>query len=409
MLFSEAEYGALVRPLLTGDHPSPEDAVAWIGFSHLCEPSDMVPILLTQEITSAQLMQAVIDRLDSSAVAGLVGREVTDYVEDKLEISFEKLWQNATERWLPRLSKNAVVESLEWMAQAQTSESPKRLLVKGGADFPAQVSDLEHHEPFALWCSGNTQLLSAERTVSIVGTRQSSRYGADIARDLGAVAAMNEIVTISGGAFGIDAIIHESALALESPTVALMAGGLANLYPRNNLNMIQEIERKGLVIAELPPMVAPAKWRFLMRNRLIAALSQATVVVEAGRTSGALNTAATAVHLGRTCAIVPGPITSARSIGCHDFLNDHLGGVQILARPQDLPKLLEVGASEATQQKTLGVLEKRALDAFGVSSIESWEVQRLAGLTVRETQIALGSLELLGLVERVGSRYQRVS
>ena len=123
MLFSDTEYVTLVEPLLTDDHPSPEDAVAWIGFSHLCEPSDMVPILLTQEITSAQLMQAVIDRLDSSAVAGLVGREVTDYVEDKLEISFEKLWQNATERWLPRLSKNAVVESLEWMAQAQTSES----------------------------------------------------------------------------------------------------------------------------------------------------------------------------------------------------------------------------------------------------------------------------------------------
>jgi len=406
MLFSRAEYAEYVAPFLKHEHPSPSDAVAWLAFSHLCEPSDLLPNYLSQFVTPAELIERLIERASASDVAGLVGTVGVRDLEEDLGLPFGKIWSNATERWYPRLSKTSVIESLQWMLKNNASDTPKSLVIRGGDDFPLGLEDLRAHQPFALWASGSVDLLELP-AVSIVGTRQASGYGADVARDLAAVAAMHSLVTISGGAYGIDAIIHESALALDSPTIALMAGGLANLYPKNNLGVIQEIERRGLVLAELPPSVSPAKWRFLMRNRLIAALGQATVVVEAGRTSGALNTAGSAVGLGRVCAIVPGSVGSARSVGCHDFLNEHLGHVQILARAQDLPALVGIQTQNAVSVDSIGVLEKRALDTFGKKPLESWEIQRLAGLTVRETQIALGSLELLGLLERNGSRYQR--
>jgi DNA processing protein len=172
--------------------------------------------------------------------------------------------------------------------------------------------------------------------------------------------------------------------------------------------MLTDILRDGALVAECPPSVQPAKWRFLMRNRLIAALGRATVVVEAGRTSGALSTANAAVALGRQVAVIPGQIGSSRSIGGHDFLNQNLGFVRLLARPQDLVELVGVSADDPVELNSLGALEKRALDAFGFQPLENWEVQRLAGLTVRESQIALGSLESLGMVERLGSGYRRL-
>jgi len=407
MLFNQTEFDALVKPLLRVESVSPEDTVALIAFSHLCEPSDLLPNLLFEHVNPGALVEALIARADAAQIQHLVGLDTITDIADRLETDFAKLWGNATERWFPRLSKTAVVESLTWMLQP-THTTQKSLVLQNADDYPLRLSALNYHQPFVFWGSGDIDLLGARAMVGIVGTRQASRYGADAARDLAAVAAMNGIVTVSGGAFGIDAIIHESALALESPTVALMAGGLANLYPANNLQMLKNVEAQGLVLAELPPAVTPAKWRFLMRNRLIAALGQATVVVEAGRTSGALNTGRSAVAMDRPVAIVPGPMTSSRSVGCHDFLNAHLGQVQVLARPQDLVGLLGIGVAGEFDLETIGALEKRALDAFTGRAIETWEIQRLAGLTVRETQIALGSLEILGLIERSGSRYVRV-
>ena len=409
MLFSAQEYADLVLPLLNSEPSDAEEAVAKIAFSHLCEPSDILPGLLRQHTNLKDVLQYLIDRLDAQQVAGKLGPDVVTDIEDQLQNNFGVIWSNATERWTPRLSKAQVVESLAWMnAGAGGVGGKPSLCLFGSDDYPLAFEDLRFHQPPVLWLAGNLQLLSAEHLLSVVGTRQASRYGTEVTREIAAVAGLNDLPTVSGGAFGIDAVAHESAVALHAPTIAFMAGGLGNLYPRSNQGLLRAVSQSGLLVSESPPSVVPAKWRFLMRNRLIAALGSATVVVEAGKTSGALNTATTAVKLGRPVAIVPGLMSSARSIGCHDFLNRYPGEVQILARPKQVLELVGCSvAAEATVEK-LGQLERRALDTFGISPVEVWEVQRLAGLTVRETQIALGSLEVLGLVQRIGGRYQRL-
>ena len=409
MLFSASEFSDFVMPLLTSEPPDSDEAVAQIAFSHLCEPSDVLPGLFRQHTSLKGVLQYLIDRLDAQQVAASLGEDVVTDIEDQLQNTFGVIWTNATERWHPRLSKSQVLESLTWMnAGAGGAGGKPSLSLFGSDDYPLAFEDLRFHQPPVLWLAGQAKLLTENHLLSVVGTRQASRYGSEVTREIAAVAGLNDLTTVSGGAFGIDAVVHESATALGAPTIAFMAGGLGQLYPRSNQGLLRAVAASGLLVAESPPSVVPAKWRFLMRNRLIAALGSATVVVEAGKTSGALNTATTAVKLGRPVAVVPGPMSSARSIGCHDFLNRYPGEVQILARSQQVLELVGRSvASEASAEK-LGQLERRALDTFGQAPLEVWEVQRLAGLTVRETQIALGSLEVQRLVQRLGGRYQRV-
>jgi len=406
MLFTDHEFNQLIDPLITEEPANREEAVALVAFSHLCEPSDILPGLLQSVLPLAALLQELIDRSDAARLARLIGEPTVQDIEGELNGNWADIWGRASERWLPRLSKSAVVESLRWMNDRPAGQR-KTIVLQNSIDYPSNLEDLRHHRPFVLWVFGNERLMCSETTVSIVGTRQASQYGTDVTRDLAAVAATQGIATVSGGAFGIDSIVHESAIALESPTIALMAGGLAKLYPQGKRQMLLDVIQNGALVAECPPDTQPAKWRFLMRNRLIAALGQATVVVEAGRTSGALNTANAAIELGRQVAVIPGQIGGSRSIGGHDLLNRNLGFVRLLARPQELAELVGISPNDPVQLKSLGVLEKRALDTFGFHPLEPWEVQRLAGLTVRESQIALGSLESLGMVERSGTGYRR--
>jgi DNA processing protein len=415
VLFSEVEYQNLVQPLLAvdcvaGDAAERERHVALVAFSLLCEPSDRLPALLAEHIALPALLELLIARADGVALTRQLGANAAAEIEDALQDSLANVWQQACERWIPRLNKDAVLRALTWMGMGASGiAAPHRLVLKDTDAYPLGLNDLANHQPPVLWCVGDTDLLLREAAVAIVGTRQASLYGSNVTRDLGAVAAAADVVTVSGGAFGIDAIVHQSAIQLAGPTMAVMAGGLGRLYPRSNLQLLEQVGVSGLLLSEVPPDVAPAKWRFLMRNRLIAALGRATVVVEAGRTSGAISTANHALTLGREVAVVPGSIESSRSTGCHDFLNNNPESVRLLARPQQLIELAGLGnpADLLAESANLGRLEVRALDTFGNSLLQAWEVQRLAGLTVRETQIALGSLESLGLVKRVGVGYRR--
>jgi len=225
------------------------------------------------------------------------------------------------------------------------------------------------------------------------------------------VAADNQIVTVSGGAFGIDATVHQATLAAGGLTVAAMAGGIARLYPVANRELLERITDTGAVISEVAPNVAPAKWRFLMRNRLIAAMGKATIVVQAGPSSGSINTASTAVGLGRRVAVVPGPMNSVYSAGCHNFLNKHLGLVELVTDPQCLPQLIRNSLDDFQDSLPagMGALETRALDAFAAGENQLHQILRESGLTQKEGYLALGSLELLGLIERFGSGYRRVA
>ena len=154
----------------------------------------------------------------------------------------------------------------------------------------------------------------------VVGSRASTAYGEHVASDLSEGLCRRGVAVVSGAAFGIDGAAHRAALAADGCTVAVLAGGLDVPYPAGHSSLMYRIRAAGLLVSEYPPGIRPARHRFLARNRLVAALSGATVVVEAGLRSGAANTAAWARALGRVVCAVPGPVTSSASAGCHALI-----------------------------------------------------------------------------------------
>ncbi|MCU1656626.1 MAG: processing protein, partial [Pseudonocardiales bacterium] len=175
--------------------------------------------------------------------------------------------------------------------------------------------------PLALWVKGTAELASlGVRSVGIVGARAATAYGEHVTAELAYGLARAGVVVVSGGAFGIDAAAHRSALAGGGQTVLVSAGGIDRAYPPGNAALFARVPDAGLLISESPPGSAPHRHRFLTRNRIIAALSTGTVVVEAAARSGATNTAGHCFTLGRPVMAVPGPVTSAMSVGCHALL-----------------------------------------------------------------------------------------
>ncbi|HKS43940.1 MAG TPA: DNA-processing protein DprA [Amycolatopsis sp.] len=177
-------------------------------------------------------------------------------------------------------------------------------------------------QPLALWVRGEPRLdETTEAAVAIVGSRAATGYGEHVAGEIAYGLAGRELSVFSGAAYGIDGAAHRGALAATGVTVSVLGCGLDAGYPAGHVTLLTKIaELGGLVVSEYPPGTSPARHRFLVRNRLIAALSQGTVVVEAGRRSGARNTATTAGVLGKVVMAVPGPVTSAMSVGCHELI-----------------------------------------------------------------------------------------
>lgn len=175
--------------------------------------------------------------------------------------------------------------------------------------------------PLALWVRGTGDLGGlGVRSVGLVGARAATPYGEHVTKTFAGGLGLHGFTVVSGGAFGIDAAAHRAALATRVPTVLVSAGGLDRAYPQAHTDLYDRVAETGLLVSESPPGSAPFRSRFLSRNRLIAALSTGTVVVEAAQRSGARNTATHCWRLGRPVMIVPGPVTSAQSVGCHDLL-----------------------------------------------------------------------------------------
>lgn len=383
------------------------DAFCRAALSKITEPADMFAGALLSSIGSITLLNALI-RKDSAAAfvntLAQVSLELGNLLEEKFQTPVASLWNAALERWCPRVDFADIQRNLKSFKSLKGS-----LVTPDSPNYPSGLSDLELAKPHVLWALGDPTILRSERLVSLVGSRAATGYGGQVCAELASAAAENSIVTVSGGAFGIDSLIHRSSLALESPTIAVLAGGLDNLYPRANEDLFRRIQDCGVIVAEVAPGVTPAKWRFLQRNRLIAAISQATVVVEAGSRSGSINTANTALELQRSVAVVPGSLFSSASVGCHKLLREHPAEVQLLSKPQDLVELLGIARPLELVSPDLGALETRALDSFGKKVLAQADVQRIAGLTRLETQIALGRLELLGLIVRHNQGFKRLS
>ncbi|MDQ3763839.1 MAG: DNA-protecting protein DprA, partial [Actinomycetota bacterium] len=197
-----------------------------------------------------------------------------------------------------------------------------RLVVPEDAEWPAEAftcfatptaqADERWCAPVALWVRGAGRLDElADRAVAVVGARAATGYGEHVAAEFGYGLAEDDFAVVSGAAFGIDGAAHRGALAAEGRTVVVQACGLDRAYPAGHQGLLDRVAVGGAVVSEYPPGVRPARHRFLVRNRLIAAFAAGTVVVEAGVRSGARRTAAAAAALGRVVMAVPGPITGS--------------------------------------------------------------------------------------------------
>jgi DNA processing protein len=225
----------------------------------------------------------------------------------------------AVQRWRDRLGE---IPSTARLAAWQ--DSGLRLVMPGDADWPTQLDDLGDTRPLLLWLRGTANLrLTCLNSVAVVGSRAATGYGNHVAVEMAAVLAEHGVGVVSGGAYGIDAGAHRGALAAGGDTVAVLAGGLSFGYPQGNRELFATIAGRGVLVSECPPDAGPTRPGFLIRNRIIAALSRGVVVVEAALRSGALNSARHARQLCRPVMAVPGPVTSEYSAGCHELIRDY--------------------------------------------------------------------------------------
>ncbi|OCB34243.1 DNA protecting protein DprA [Mycobacterium malmoense] len=268
--------------------------------------------------------------------------------------------------------------------------------------------------PMVLWAQGPARLDEvAQRAAAVVGTRAATSYGEQVAGDLAAGLAQREVAVVSGGAYGIDGAAHRAVLNADGITVAVLAGGLDVPYPSGHSALLHRVAQHGLLFTEYPPGVRPARHRFLTRNRLVAAVAGAAVVVEAGLRSGAANTAAWARALGRVVAAVPGPVTSSASAGCHALLRN---GAELVTRADHVVELIgrigELAVEEprpATALDGLGDAERRVYEALpgrGAATVEQLAVA--SGLAPERVLGPLAILELAGLVQRQEGRWRLV-
>lgn len=299
----------------------------------------------------------------------------------------------AVARWSPRFNPNL----LETRLQA-AERNDMKLLLPTDSLWPARLNDLGLHAPLLLWYRGNVRHFEAlSKSIGVVGSRNATAYGQRVTSELVNQIVQNDAAVVSGGALGIDSVAHRTTIRLDGLTIAFMAGSLDRLYPSANHELFDEIGHRGLLLSEMSPGSNPTRWRFLQRNRLIAAVSEATVVCEAGWRSGSINTVNHASTLGRPVFAIPGPITSPASAGSNRLIRDSVA--TLLLDVEDLAS--ELGWREASTATLdgLGELELRALDVLNSNFQEITAILISSGLSLSELQIALGSLRLMGKVE----------
>lgn len=301
-----------------------------------------------------------------------------------------------------------------------------RLVTPADDEWPRQLADLvrisrddfrtdrDTLPPLCLWVRGGPTLDEAfARSVAIVGARAATSYGEHVAAEIAFGMADRGWTVVSGGAYGIDSAAHRGTLAAGGLTVAVLACGVDRAYPASNTSLFERIAEEGLVISEWPPGSDPHRHRFLTRNRVIAAATLGTVVVEASARSGARQTLRRARALGRAAMAVPGPVTSAMSVGCHAELREE--HTRLVTGWADV--LEEVGAigddlaplprGPERERDTLDHVSAQVLDGLprrGSASAE--DIAASAGVSVREALRALGLLRMQGfVVDRADGAY----
>ncbi|WP_461637458.1 DNA-processing protein DprA [Leucobacter sp. BZR 635] len=365
-------------------------------WSRLTEPGDAAAGELIEALGPQHALDLVAGKYSPHAITKqLRGRGSGDVPLSQRQLSA------ALTRWRPRLDRTATVRDLETALATQMT-----LVTPEDARWPSQVDDLGSHSPHVLWVRGSVEALRAQ-ALAVVGARACTGYGSHVTTELSSEACTAGFTIISGAAYGVDAVAHRTALALGSPTVAVLAGGADRPYPAAHDQLLTRVASQGAICSELVPGSAPTRWRFLQRNRIIAALAGAVLVTEAGVRSGTLNTAGHAAELGRLLGAVPGAITSAASAGCHRLVREY--GAVLVTNGQELLELLGAdpassvpggdGQASSDSPDRTPPLHVRVLDALPLTGGRSAaDTAVRAGLSRRETADTLAELELLRYV-----------
>lgn len=417
---SHREFSAVRGDVERAHGPAGEDAeadaFARAALGMVAEPGDGVLGLVLAALGAERAAALVLERVGAAALVVAV-RDAGGELEEREAAA-------GLARWTPRIEHPAFVRSLE-----QAARIGARFLVPGDFRWPVGVDELRVHAPIGLWLRGRPEAIAdTAPTIALVGARAATGYGEHVAMEASAGLADRGFTIVSGGAYGIDGMAHRAAMASDGTTVAFLAGGVDRFYPLGHETLLSRIAETGAVVSELPCGAAPTKWRFLQRNRLIAAASEATIVLEAGLRSGSLNTAGHAAALGRPLGAVPGPVTSPASAGCHRLLRE-FDAVCVVDAEQmaelagragdgrgarslsDLDRPERDGAShrrdgEAAWSDEPGTV--RVLDALSIRAVRTVDdIARRAGMSAREVMGVLGSLEVNGLAARHPDGWRR--
>ena len=301
-----------------------------------------------------------------------------------------------------------------------------RFLVPGDPEWPSGLDDLDHVDqldhrdpaadaaalsfggtPPGLWVRGPMPLTELGRSVAVVGSRAASVYGVEMTRAIAGHLALASVPVVSGGALGIDFVAHDAALLAGGATVAVLACGVDRVYPQKNRALLAHLAAEFALVSEQPPGSGPTQLRFLARNRLIAALTRGTVLVEAALRSGALNTVRWAEQMSRPVMCVPGPVTSYTSMGVHQHLRN--GGATVVTDGSQVLEavggigacLVEEPRGPARPRDRLTPVERTVLEQVpSVVPLGVEGIARLSLLHVRDTVSTLGRLEGKGFVVR---------
>lgn len=347
-------------------------------WSHLTEPGDP-----TATIAEIGVEKALTD-LEAGDLGGVDGRYV--------------------ERWRTRL--DGLHENV------REGRFDHDYIIPGDDHWPRALEDLADMTPLGLWVRGQTEVLTMP-ALSIVGARAATSYGLETASTFARALCTTHVI-ISGGAYGVDAAAHRAVLEARGRTVAVAAGGIDRIYPAAHQDLVNAVVISGgALISEQPPGATPARHRFLSRNRIIAALGRATIVVEAAHRSGALATARRAAELGRDVCAVPGPVTSLASAGTNQLLRDY--GICVTA-PDDVLELLgsiepdPIIAADETRYDRLPERDKRVWNALAPRTVHTpHTLAREAGLTAAETTTSLAFLRSIGMARAIAGRWIRVA
>jgi DNA processing protein len=449
---SESDAGALAKVLVLRelDRDGCREVVARAMWTGIVEPGDRVAGLIVSALGAAAALDLIVEERSAREVvealkaASLGSDDPFDAAGVRVhgqtlgsndEETRERDVAKAIARWKPRLMPHS---SLSVLRRAE-SVGARLLIPPTAADtpsgslttWPTGLDDLGHHAPIALWMRGaEDSVRGMGNSIALVGARAATGYGEHVAMEASAGLVDRGYAIVSGAAYGIDGMAHRAALASHGTTVAFLAGGVDRFYPSGHDALLARIVESGAVLSELPCGEPPTKWRFLQRNRLIAAASNATVVLEAGWRSGSLNTAGHAAALGRPLGAVPGPVTSAASAGCHRLIREfeavcvtnademaelapldgarydvgHRGAVELSGL--DLPPGVPNDSGSATRSAASGdrpSLQVRVLDALSTRAARtSADVAARCGLAASTVQGILGVLELENKVTERG-------